>query len=169
MAADEKVVKRLYAALGERDGDAMAALYAPYARFTDPVFTDLKGPEVGAMWRMLCRDAQELRVEVRDVRAASGLGDAVWEAWYAFGPEARMVRNVGHARFVFRDGLIAQHVDDWHFQKWAAQALGWQGKALGWTQPFHDKVRKEARARLERFMASAAGPPGPPAASRSPA
>ena len=157
-ASDEKVVRRLYKALGERDGEAMAACYAPYAKFTDPVFTDLKGPEVGAMWKMLCSRAQDLRVEVRDVKVREGLGEATWEARYSFAETNLPVRNVGQARFVFRDGLIAQHVDDWHFHKWASQALGTKGKALGWTKPFHDAVSRKARESLERFMAKEASP-----------
>ncbi|MCA1819222.1 MAG: nuclear transport factor 2 family protein, partial [Halobacteriales archaeon] len=80
--ADRDTIKRLYAALADKDGEAMAALYADDARFSDPVFPDLKGPEVGAMWRLLCERAQDLRVEVRNVKAKGGLGEAEWEAWY---------------------------------------------------------------------------------------
>lgn len=153
MQSDAKTVKQLYAALGKRDGDAMAALYTPQARFSDPIFTDLQGPEVGAMWRMLCSQAQELRVEVRDIETAGGMGSATWDAWYLFGGNDLPVPNVGKAQFSFRDGLISQHVDDWHFHKWASQALGTKGKMLGWTKPFHAQVSRQARGRLERFMA----------------
>ena len=51
MSAD--VVERLYAAFDRRDGEAMAALYAPDGHFREPVFGDLTGAEAGAMWRML--------------------------------------------------------------------------------------------------------------------
>lgn len=150
--ADAKTVKQLYAALQARDGEAMAACYAPDARFSDPVFRDLHGAEIGAMWRMLCAQARELRVEVRGVKSKGGMGEATWEAWYSFPGRDLPVRNVGTARFALRDGLIVTHVDDWHFHKWAAQALGAKGKWLGWTKPFHEAVSRDAMRRLERFM-----------------
>jgi hypothetical protein len=47
----------------------MAAAYAPTARFSDPVFQVLTGPRIGAMWRMLCERATDLRVACGPVRA----------------------------------------------------------------------------------------------------
>jgi hypothetical protein len=41
----------------------MAACYAPTARFPDPVFTDPRDGEPGAMWRMLTGRARNLKVE----------------------------------------------------------------------------------------------------------
>jgi len=43
---NEELIDRFYAAFGARDGAAMSALYAPDARFSDPVFTDLSGDEL---------------------------------------------------------------------------------------------------------------------------
>jgi len=34
----DELIQRFYAAFDRRDGDAMAACYAPGARFSDPVF-----------------------------------------------------------------------------------------------------------------------------------
>ena len=153
MASDDRTIKRLYAALAAKDGDAMAACYAPDARFSDGVFPDLKGAEVGAMWRMLAGRAQDLTVKVRDVEASGGFGSAVWEAHYTFAKTGRRVVNIGTAHFAFRDGLITTHKDDWSFHKWAGQALGPVGKALGWTKPFQVKVQDEARTNLAKFMA----------------
>ena len=50
---NEELIARFYAAFADRQGDVMAACYAPDARFSDPVFTDLIGREPGDMWRML--------------------------------------------------------------------------------------------------------------------
>ncbi|HWK19008.1 MAG TPA: nuclear transport factor 2 family protein [Solirubrobacteraceae bacterium] len=50
---NEELIARFYAAFAERQGEVMAACYAPDARFSDPVFTDLIGREPGDMWRML--------------------------------------------------------------------------------------------------------------------
>ena len=155
--SDAQVIKQLYAALNDCDGEAMASLYTDDARFSDPAFGDLEGPQVGAMWRMLTSRAQDLKVEVRLVKAKAGLGEAQWEATYTFAQTGLPVRNLGKARFAFREGKIATHTDEWDFHKWAGQALGFKGKALGWAKPFHATVTKKARAELEKFMTSEMG------------
>ena len=53
-AANAALINRFYEAFARQDGETMAACYAPDAHFHDPVFQDLHGDEVGAMWRMLC-------------------------------------------------------------------------------------------------------------------
>jgi hypothetical protein len=45
-----ELIARLYGAFDRRDGDAMAACYAPDARFNDPVFGDLSGTEGFWQW-----------------------------------------------------------------------------------------------------------------------
>ena len=62
--AHEDLIKRFYAAFAAHDGYTMASCYAPNATFSDPVFTDLKGEEPGAMWRMLTGRADDLTVEL---------------------------------------------------------------------------------------------------------
>ena len=42
----------------------MAACYTPDEQFTDPVFRDLEGREVGAMWQMLCERSDDLSVDL---------------------------------------------------------------------------------------------------------
>lgn len=153
MNDDERLVKQLYDALERRDGAAMAALYHPEARFSDGVFPDLRGPEVGAMWRMLCGRATDLKLRVRDITCSGGFGSCWWEATYTFGRTGRKVVNTATARFAFRDGAIVQHKDEWSFRKWSGQALGPAGKVLGWTKPFQAKVQDNARAELAAYMA----------------
>ncbi len=157
MHPNEALVRQLYGALGRRDGDAMAACYTEDAWFSDPVFPSLKGREVGAMWRMLCAGARDLRVEVKRVHADDVKGSATWEAWYTFPRTGREVHNVVEARFVFRDGRIERHEDAFDFPRWAAQALGWVGRVFGGMHQVKDKVRRDARRRLERFSAAAPG------------
>ena len=69
--SNESLIDRFYAAFAESDGAGMAASYAPDVEFSDPVFTDLHGPEAGAMWRMLTGQARDLRVELLE-READG-------------------------------------------------------------------------------------------------
>jgi ketosteroid isomerase-like protein len=146
------LVERFYAAFAERDGDAMAACYAPDVRFSDPVFGDLSGPEPGAMWRMLTGRAQDLTVDLVEHSVEGGQGSARWIAHYTFTQTGRPVTNDVRASFRFADGLIAEHHDEFDFHRWARQALGTSGLLLGWTPLLRSAVRRRARAGLDEFL-----------------
>jgi ketosteroid isomerase-like protein len=147
-----ELVERFYAAFGRKDGETMAACYAPDARFSDPVFVDLRGREPGAMWRMLTERAKDLTVELVDHDADERAGSARWVARYTFAATGRPVVNDVRAGFRFANGLIAEHTDRFGFHAWARQALGPAGLLLGWTPLMRATVRRRARADLERFM-----------------
>jgi ketosteroid isomerase-like protein len=147
------LIERFYAAFGERDGAAMAACYAPGVRFSDPVFVDLRGPEAGAMWKMLTGRSDDLRVELLEHEAAGEVGSARWRAHYTFGQTGRPVVNDVRATFHFADGLILEHTDDFDFHRWSRQALGAPGLLLGWTPLLKAAVRRRARAQLDDFLA----------------
>lgn len=149
-----QTIERFYRAFAERDGDAMAACYTPDVRFSDPAFGELRGEEAGAMWRMLTGQAKDLRIELVEHEASEAdRGSARWKAWYTFSQTGRPVVNDVRARFVFRDGLIAEHDDSFSFYRWSSQALGPPGRLLGWTPIISGAVRRKARGSLERFMA----------------
>jgi len=101
----------------------MAAAYTPDAKFSDPVFDDLTGNEPGAMWRMLTERADDLVIELAEHDASEESGTAHWIATYTFTQTGRKVVNDVHAHFRFRDGLIAEHMDDFSFYNWSKQAL----------------------------------------------
>lgn len=147
-----ETIDRFYRAFQARDGDAMAACYAPDAHFTDPVFPDLRGEEPGAMWKMLCARATDLRIEHRAVSADETRGAAHWEAWYTFAT-GRKVHNVIEASFRFEDGKIVRHVDDFDFGRWSRQAIGIPAVLLGWTGLLQRKVRRTADGQLRAFLA----------------
>lgn len=151
---DADVIASLYDALDRHDGEAMAALYAPDARFRDPAFGELSGAEAGDMWRMLTSRATDLSVELPEHEASGGTGSAHWIATYTFRTGNRVVNDI-HARFRFRDGLIAEHVDSFSFHRWARQALGPAGWVLG-APPFSALVTRKARADLDAFRAERA-------------
>ncbi len=144
----ESRIHELYAALAALDGDRMAACYAADARFEDPVFGELRGERIGAMWRMLCSSTEEIDVTVSGVAADDEEGRAHWVAVYDFA--GRPVENRIDATFRFADGLIVDHVDDFSFHRWAGQALGWPGRLAGWTPRMQRTVRKQVLARLDR-------------------
>lgn len=149
-----EVITQFYRAFAARDGATMSASYTPDARFSDPVFTDLKGPEVGAMWRMLCARATDLRVVASQVQAAGNEGSAHWEAWYTYSATGRVVHNIIDARFTFRDGRIATHHDRFDLYRWSRQALGLKGLLLGWLPPVQSTIRGQAARALTRYLAS---------------
>jgi uncharacterized protein len=157
--ANRALIERFYEAFNRRDGDAMAACYAPNARFHDPAFGELTGEQPGAMWRMLTGRADDLRIELVEHDADDSTGSARWLADYTFTQTGRKVHNDVKARFRFADGLIAEHDDSFSFHAWSRQALGPAGLLLGWTPLVQGKVRKQARAGLDEFMRSGASAP----------
>ena len=155
-AANAALIERFYTAFARRDHETMAACYAADARFSDPVFQDLQGDEVTAMWRMLCERGTDLELSHSAVEAEADRGSAHWDADYTFSATGRKVHNEIDASFSFGDGLIVEHTDSFDLWRWARQALGPVGIALGWAPPLQNKIRGQARENLREFMA--AGP-----------
>lgn len=158
---NEELLERFYSAFDRRDGAEMARCYAPDARFSDPVFPDLRGDEPGRMWQMLTQGADDLSVELAEHEAGDESGTARWIARYTFTQTGRPVVNDIRATFRFRDGLIAEHRDEFDFHRWARQALGPVGLLLGWTPIVRNKVRGQAAARLAGFTRPAGRTSGP--------
>jgi ketosteroid isomerase-like protein len=154
--ANDELIERFYAAFDRKDGDAMAACYTADAKFDDPVFPGLNGKEPGEMWRMLTARAADLKIDLREHEANAETGSAHWIATYTFTQTGRPVVNDVRATFRFRDGLIAEHRDDFSFHNWSRQALGAPGLLLGWTPILKGATRKKARAGLDEFKSGAA-------------
>jgi ketosteroid isomerase-like protein len=151
MHPNAALIERFYRAFQDKDGAAMVACYHPDVRFSDPVFTDLKGPHAGAMWKMLTERGKDLKLEFRDARADDTKGAAHWEAWYTFTGTGRKVHNIIDAEFEFRDGKIVRHTDRFDLHRWAGQALGLPGKILGGTGYLQNKVRAQAAKSLAQY------------------
>jgi ketosteroid isomerase-like protein len=152
MHDNEKLIHTFYEAFAKRDHETMASCYHDDVRFSDPVFPDLKGPEAGAMWRMLCERGTDLVVTHSQVSADDGAGSAHWDADYTFSATGRMVHNSIDARFRFRDGKIIEHTDTFDLWKWSRMALGMPGILLGWSPIVRNKVRGQAGGQLKKFM-----------------
>jgi ketosteroid isomerase-like protein len=148
---NKETIERLYAAFAARDGAAMTACYAPGAHFRDPAFGDLEGDDIGAMWRMLTGRARDLEIDLREHDADERAGTAHWIARYTFNT-GRHVENDIRARFDFDgSGLIADHVDDFDFRRWASQALGPKGNLVALLPPLRGKARAQALSQLTAF------------------
>ena len=147
-----ETIQRFYTDFQNRNANGMVAAYHRDIHFSDEVFTNLRGPQAGAMWRMLCDRGADLKIEFRDVEADDRSGRAHWEAWYTFSSTGRKVHNVIDARFEFRNGKIVRHRDTFDFWHWSRQALGPVGMLAGWTTFVKKRVRRDAAKSLERFM-----------------
>ena len=163
MHPNEETLHAFYSAFAKLDADGMARCYAEDATFDDEVFS-LKGRrEVAGMWGMLCdvtrsKGADVWKLEWRDVQADASSGRAHWDAHYRFSATGRIVDNSIDGRFRFDPaGRIVRHEDSFDFWKWSRQALGTPGVLLGWTPVLRAKVRKQAAASLERYLAGRPG------------
>jgi len=105
------------------------------------------------MWRMLLSRATDLAVTLDEASGDDGGGRARWTATYTFTRTGRPVVNRIAAMFAFRDGLIVRHYDSFPFWRWASQALGPMGAALGWLPPLRWKVRRDAARALASYRA----------------
>jgi len=130
----------------------MVDCYHAEACFSDPVFTTLQGPEIGAMWSMFCDQAKTLEIEVFNIKADKAGGQALWTASYVFGKPARLVHNRINAIFEFQNGKIIKHSDHFNLWKWSRMALGPLGLILGWHPRIQNKIRHQAQANLIKFI-----------------
>ncbi len=152
MNQNKELIEKFYTAFQRLDAETMVGCYHPDIRFSDPVFPNLSGSEVGAMWRMLCSQAKNFELTFTNVQANEQTGKAYWEARYDFSATGRRVHNKISAEFKLQDRKIIKHTDTFDFWKWSSEALGPVGFLLGWTPLLRKKVQKQARERLERFM-----------------
>jgi ketosteroid isomerase-like protein len=152
---NKAVIQQFYAAFARRSAEAMAICYDREVVFEDPVFGTLTAPQAVAMWKMLCKRAHDLQIELVRCEANETLGSADWEAKYTFQKTGKFVHNRVHSEFEFRDGLIVSQHDSFDLWAWASMALGRTGQLLGWTPIIKHSVRKQAQQSLATFMATA--------------
>ncbi|MBG6514860.1 nuclear transport factor 2 family protein [Pseudomonas aeruginosa] len=149
-----ELIERFYQAFQRLDGEAMAACYAPQATFHDPAFGELRGREVGDMWRLLTSRARDFRLDYANVRADENEGRAQWVAHYLFTQTGRRVENRIEARFRFAGGLIVAHRDQFDLWRWSRQALGAKGLLRGWAPPVQRAIRGQARKGRAAYQAA---------------
>lgn len=152
MHTNAKLIETFYSAFQNLDGEKMAEYYHPEIEFSDPVFSDLKGEEASAMWKMLCSNAQNFSLTFDQIEADDNSGSAHWEAKYDFSATGKKVHNKIDAKFQFQDGKIIRHKDSFSFWKWSSMALGPAGMLLGWTPLIKNKVQQQAMKNLEKFI-----------------
>ncbi len=146
------LVTRFYEAFAKGDAGGMNACYAPDIAFSDPVFGELQGDRVRAMWAMLCSGLRDfsLTYEILETSESVVRGRAI--ATYLYSATGRTVRNEITGTFAVAGDAIARHDDVFDLWKWSAQALGPTGRFLGWTPMVQKKIRTMALGRLEGYI-----------------
>ena len=158
MNGNDQIIQKFYTAFQQLDYTTMQQCYSGQAIFNDAVFGILQGPEVGAMWEMLCRNATGFSLQFSDIQLLDEeYATCRWTATYTFSKTGRRVTNHIKAHLRIQDGLITEHTDQFNFHTWSRQALGLSGLLLGWSGYLKNKVRANARKNLEKFMQREAG------------
>lgn len=156
MHDNAKLLDKLYGSLNRHDFQSMASCYHPHATFHDIAFDLMGKDQIRSMWQMICTGDIRCTFEVVQADSECGLVNLVDE--YTFKETGRPVRNSIESRFRFQDGLIIEHRDYCDARAWAAAAVGGIGGFLAGRLRFL-RARK-ARAKLEKFAASAYAPAG---------
>ena len=152
MTNNEDMIVKFYSAFANANVEKMCECYHPNVQFYDSAFGYLNGNEVFQMWKMLIeRSKGNLKIDFSEIKANEHLGSARWIATYRFSKTNRNVVNTIAAKFLFKDGLIIKHTDDFDFWKWSKQALGIKGILLGWTSFMQNKIQQQARMRLKKY------------------
>lgn len=149
--ACEQMLHAFYQAFQQLDACAMARCYHENASFSDPVFKDLRGDQIAAMWTMLTRGAMRSKgdwsLSYTIISGNERKAMVQWEAHYTMGP-GRTVHNQVTSHLAFWDGLIVRQIDEFDFWRWARQALGPTGWLLGWSKWYQRAVSAAATRRL---------------------
>ena len=152
---NKEIIQSFYHAFQQKNADDMVKYYADDVIFHDPAFGELRGENAGAMWKMLCSSAKDLKIEFEIISAEEDRVEAKWEAYYTFSQTGRKVHNIIYASFKMDKGLIKEHTDHFDLHKWATQAMGWKGRLLGGTKFFQRKLNAQTAKMLERYKETA--------------
>ncbi len=152
----QTIIETFYKAFTNLDADKMTACYHDDIVFEDPAFGVLKGKRAKAMWQMLCQSqkGKDFKVVVSDIKGNAINGSAHWEAYYMFSKTGRNVHNKIDAEFVFKDGLIIKHNDNFNLHNWAKQAMGLKGIIMGRTRYFSNKLKSQTNYLLDTYIAN---------------
>ncbi len=151
--SNQAIIEKFYTAFAAGQIEDMLECYHPEIKFEDPAFGAIEGDRAKGMWSMLLeRSKGDIDISFRDVESLGDKGSAKWKAVYQYGPKKRNVVNEIEANFVFKDGKIIEHKDDFDLWKWSKQALGVPGLLLGWSGFMRNKIQKTTNGLLDKYM-----------------
>ncbi len=150
---NKELIERFYSAFQKLDYKTMSLCYSEDVVFSDPVFGLLQNGEPQAMWEMLCKRATKFSLVFDNIILLDEeYATCYWTATYIFAATGNKVVNQIKAHLRIKDGLIIEHTDHFNLYKWAKQALGFKGFFLGWTSFVQNKIKKQARESLQKFI-----------------
>lgn len=150
-----EIINRFYTAFQQLDYKTMQSCYSDDAVFSDPAFGLLDTAHTRAMWEMLCKRAKDFSLVYGNIQLLDEeYATCDWTASYVFSATGRRVVNKVRAHMRLKDGKIIEHSDAFAIYRWSRQALGIPGLLFGWTAWMNRRVKKQARASLEKFMNS---------------
>lgn len=154
---NSKIISSFYSSFKNKDAKAMTLNYHDSILFYDPAFGYLKSERAKAMWEMICENGDDLLVVFSNIKSKDKTGKAHWEADYTFTATNKEIHNVIDASFVFKDGKIIEHIDNFDFKLWSKQAFGLFGKTIGQTKFFHKRFTKKANKILDKYISQKNG------------
>jgi hypothetical protein len=150
---NKELIEKFYTAFQQLDYKTMQSCYAGYIVFSDPVFGVLQTGEPQAMWEMLSKRATNFSLVFNNILLIDEeYATCNWTATYLFGPQKRKVINNIKSFVRIQNGLITEHTDYFNLYKWSKQALGITGVLFGWSSFLQNKIKKQAREGLQKFM-----------------
>ncbi|MEO6490169.1 MAG: nuclear transport factor 2 family protein [Ferruginibacter sp.] len=153
MNSQEIVISNFYSAFQLLDHQKMNQCYVEDIVFFDPIFGLLRGEEARSMWEMLCSNAKDFSLVFGNIVALdSEYYTCDWIASYTFSKTGKRVVNKVKAHMMVHDGKIVEHSDGFSVHQWSRMALGFSGWLLGWNSFYQNKIKREARKNLDRFM-----------------
>lgn len=148
----EQLIETFYHSFANKDAETMISCYHDDIVFEDPAFGVLKGDDAKNMWRMLiARGSASTIIKHENAHTDENEGFANWTAEYEYGPKKRKVINHITAHFIFKEGKIIQHTDQFDLWKWTQQALGFSGYLLGWSAFMKKSIQKKTNGLLKKF------------------
>lgn len=149
---NKEIIEKFYTAFKNHDAESMVKLYHNDVEFQDPAFGILKGERAKNMWRMLVERGKDLQLNFENIKADENSGTANWDALYTFSLTGKKVHNKVKGNFIFKDGLIYKHKDDFSLWEWSKQAFGFTGWVIGYTPFFQNKLNTEANKGLDDYI-----------------
>ncbi len=148
----EALVRRYFDALARLDGEAMAQCLHPMVSYSDPVFADLRGDDVGWRWRLMTRGASDMHLAYDIVRGDARKAQVQWQARYRFAGSARQVSNKVLTTLTFWDGTIVRQIDEYDFARWSRSSAGVLAWAVCALPGARAALQRRALHRLRAFI-----------------
>ena len=153
MNTNTQLIEKFYTAFQKLDAAGMNSCYSDDVVFFDPVFGLLKAEEACSMWEMLCKNAKDFTLTYGNiVTLDEEYSTCDWVATYTFYKTGNRVVNKIKANMRFADGKIIEHSDAFSLHKWSKQAFGIPGVLIGWNSFFQNKIKRQAKQNLLRYM-----------------